>query len=143
MLTLNQIKKKLIQFFDNHKQINQVVYSNEFDFAAERKLKYPVVNIDYRESSLQDKTTTHIFIIKLGDKIIIDNPSSEDEIYSDMLQVAEDMYTYLWEDLSFNVVKSTSLQPFSDDNGDRVSGVVFRLNLTVIRPENRCVIPMD
>lgn len=143
MPILNQIKKKLIAFFESHKCINEVVYNNEFDFFAERRLKYPVVNIDYIESNLQEKFTTHSYMIKIADGITVGNPASEDEILSDALQVVEDLYTHLYEDYSFEVIKSSSVQPFSDSEGDRVSGIAFRLNLSVFRAENRCEIPAE
>ena len=47
-LTLNQIKKILIAWFQNHADINTVCYIDDFDFNSERNIIYPVSNIEYR-----------------------------------------------------------------------------------------------
>ena len=58
-----------------------------------------------------------------------------------MLQVVEDLFTWLQFQEGFNFTKSTNIQKFVDDTHDRVSGIVFRMNLEVIRSQNECAIP--
>ena len=141
MVTLNQIKYKLIDFFKKHKQINHVSYSESFDFSAERNLSYPAVNIEYMQSSMQGKKMIHSFNIVIGDLIDADNGRTDDEIYSDALQITEDFFTYLNEDYSFELSKNSSIQKFADSNGDRVSGVTFTVSLIAMRHQNKCIIP--
>lgn len=143
MTTLNQIKYKLISFFENHKQINQVVYSDKFDFAAIRNLTYPAVNIIYTSASVNGKMLSHGFNVLILDLIQPDNSVSEDEIISDTLLMAEDFYAWLWTVPDFVFSRKSSIDLVSDDNGDRVSGVSFLINLDVVRSDNVCIAPLD
>ena len=141
MLTLNQIKIILLAWFNNHAQINSTYYEDDFDFNAERNILYPVCNIEYLNSVLNDKVTSHIFKIVIGDITEPDNHDMEDEVFSDSLQVAEDFFTYLQNFEGFMFNKNATLNKFVDDTGDRVTGVVFTISLGVIRPQNWCDTP--
>ena len=61
MLTLNQIKYQLIEFFNKHKQLHDVSYGDKFDFNANPNLTYPAINIEYVESNINVKKLTHLF----------------------------------------------------------------------------------
>lgn len=141
MLTLNNIKHKLLDIFNNHPQLHSVVYSDEFSFSAERNLVYPVANIEYLESSINNKLVIHSFNIKIGDLVHAEKLEFEDEIYSDLLLVAEDLLSLIDEVEGFTLIKTSSIQKFSDENGDRVSGLTFRINLQVVRTQNVCIVP--
>lgn len=141
MITLNQLKYKLIDFFKNHKQVNEVSYADNFSFAANRQLVYPVVNIEHLEANVQDKKINHSYNIIIGDLIEAANTQSEDEVISDAMQIAEDFFAWLWEQKEFVFIKSANIQKFSDDNGDRVSGITFRVALSIIRSQNICLNP--
>src|SRR5690348_66580 len=126
MLTLNQLNKKLTQFFQNHKQINQVIFSSDFDFASNRSLSYPVVNIEYMDASIQGDKVNHNYKVVIADLIDTNVEGSEYEIISDASLIAEDFFTYLQTciyDFDFN--RSSNIQNFTDDNGDRTAGIVF------------------
>ena len=141
MLTLNQLKAILKAFFLNHGQINSTFYCDDFDFNSERNITYPVANVQYLNSSIANNQTNHSYSIVLADLCKADDSDMEDEIHSDWLQIAEDLYTYLqnYEGFSFN--KTSTINKFTDDTGDRASGIVFTITLAVIRPQNRCSTP--
>jgi len=141
MLTLNQIKYKLIAFFENHAQIKDVKYEDDFDFSAERNLVYPICNIEYLSSTVSGKETSHSFKIVLGDLYDVNIKGQSDEIQSDMLLIAEDFFSWAQDFEGFNFQKSVTIQKFVDDKSDRTSGIVFRVSLTVIRTQNTCQIP--
>ncbi|MBN9295384.1 MAG: hypothetical protein J0I41_00165 [Filimonas sp.] len=143
MITLNQIKYKLIDFFKNHKQVNEVSYTDDFSFAANRELIYPVVNIEYLEANVQDKKINHSYNMIIGDLIDAANTQSEDEVISDAMQIAEDFFAWLWEQKEFVFMKNTNIQKFSDDNGGRVSGITFRIALSILRNQNICNTPIN
>lgn len=128
-------------FFENHGQINSIYYCDDFDFNAERSIDYPVTNIEYLNSTITDKTTNHNYKVVIGDLTKPDDTEMEDNVHSDCLQVAEDFYTYLYnyEGLIFN--KTSTINKFTDDTGDRASGIVFTITLSVIRPQNWCSTP--
>lgn len=142
MLTLNQLKRKLTKLFESHKQIRTTVYSDNFSFSAERNLTYPVANIEFLESNIKDKELIRSYKIVLGDLIHPEKLESEDEIVSDMELIAEDFFASLQNDADVFLIKSSSLQKFSDSNGDRVSGITFRVNISLIRSQNPCAIPI-
>lgn len=141
MPSLNQIKKSLVQFFDGHAQINQVAYCDEKDFAAMRDITYPAANIEYLDSNINGNLMTHRFVFNLEDLADENIPGIEDEIYSDMLEVAEDFYSWLWEQLDYQFTKQATIEKYVDKGGDRVAGISFRINLTTVRRQNPCVIP--
>jgi hypothetical protein len=143
MKTLNQLKKLLVTFFENHKQVNSVYYSDDFSFNAERSLNYPVCNIEYLESNMANKKLAHSYRIVLGDLLDANIEGHEDEILSDMMLIAEDFFAWLQYNESFEFIKSSSIQKFSDDTSDRVSGLVFRISISTIRTANTCIIPTE
>jgi len=142
MLTLNGIKFKFINYFKNHKQVRQVEYFDQYNFAALRNLQYPVVNIEFNQSTIQDKFMVHSFNIFIGDKIQPDNMNSEDEIMSDTMQIAEDFFTAFRYDYDMDMKPVSNIQAVSDNFGDRVSGIVFTVQVYVGRLYNSCVAPV-
>lgn len=141
MLTLNQIKYKLIEFFNSHAQINQVVYSDDFDFNAERNLNYSLVNIEYLDSNISNRLMNHRFKFVIADLLNTEIEGHSDEIVSDCLQIAEDFFAWLYDQPEWSFNKSSSIQKFADDTSDRTSGVVFIVTLGVIRKQNSCEAP--
>lgn len=141
MKTLNELKQILIDYFQNHAWINSVYYMDDFDFNAERSIDYPVVNIEYVNSNINDKVFNHFFKVVIADIVEPDNTEQEDNVHSDALQVAEDFFTSLNEIEGVIFNKISSINKFTDDTGDRACGIVFTFTLGVIRPQNRCVIP--
>lgn len=141
MLTLNNLKYILKGWFENHAQINNVFYCDDFDFNAERNIQYPVANIEYVSSNISNKTINHVFKFVIGDLVKPDDTDMEDNVHSDALQIAEDFYTFLqnYEGFSFN--KTSTINKFTDDTSDRAAGIVFTITLSVIRPQNRCSTP--
>lgn len=140
MLSLNQIKSKLITWFENHALINNVFSENNFNFAAERNITYPVVNIEPLDPSVNDRTLNYVFKIILadlsnGDKLI------ESQVQNDMLLIAEDFQTMLQQTEGFVLNKVTQYRLFTDDKGDRTTGVLMTVTLQVIRSQNICAIP--
>ena len=143
MLTLNQLKLILKDFFESHGMINSVYYFDDFDFAAERNISYPVANISYLNSNMSTKTLNHNFKVVIADICQPDNNDMQDNIHSDSLQVAEDFFTFLQNYEGFNLKRTTSINKFNDSNGDRTSGIVFTITLEVIRPMNWCNKPTN
>lgn len=58
-----------------------------------------------------------------------------------MLQIAEDFFTFLQNKEGWTFEQSLNIQKFLDDTSDRTSGIVFRISLEVIRPQNKCSTP--
>jgi hypothetical protein len=139
MLSLNQFKIILTDYFSSSNLIKNVYYQDNFDFAAITASDYPICNIEYISSSLSNKIMYHNFKFVIGDITSPDNTSMEDNIHSDSLQVAEGFFTYIqstYQNIIFD--KSSTIQKFTDDFGDRISGIVFTVKLGTIRNINTC-----
>lgn len=142
MKTLNEIKIILKDWFNNHAMINSVYYEDAFDYEAESSIDYPSVNLEFLESNIDDRVINYQIQVTISDITKPDNNEMEDNIHSDSIQVAEDFITFLetQEDKYwFNGV--TSFNKFTDDSGDRASGIVFIVTISTIRRLNKCATP--
>lgn len=145
MLTLNQIKEYLIQFFNNHWQINTVVYADDFDFSAKADVQYKVAHIQPVDpSSVNANEITYKFKIAIGDIEDPNNMDSENDIWSDCISIANDFITYFGNDdfEDFFIDKNITIQKFSEGNTDRVAGVVFAFGVRQERLNNPCTLPL-
>jgi hypothetical protein len=142
MLTLNQLKYKLIGFFESHAQINTVKYLSDDDFKQERHILYPAVNIEYINSNISERLMNHNYLIKICDITEAGNTEMKDEIISDSIMITEDFYTWLQNNFDFTFSKSSSMQHFEDNGDDRTAGIVFGINVTTTRLQNSCSKPM-
>lgn len=143
MLTLNQLKNKLVEFFNAHRQLNTVCYGDDFDFNAERSLVYPVCNIEYTDSIMADKFTTHNYLITLSDLYDPNIKGHSDEIQSDMMGIGEDFFRWASESYDFEFIKSVRTKKFVDDADDRTSGISFNVQISVVRGTGVCAIPLQ
>jgi hypothetical protein len=79
--------------------------------------------------------------VVLGDLTDENVEDIDDEIFSDMVLIAEDFFSWLQEEDGFTSRKSSNIQKFIDDTHDRVSGLVVRIDLSVVSSQNECAIP--
>lgn len=54
---------------------------------------------------------------------LVDVEGHEDEVISDAVSIANDFFTFLEENDDFTFVMNSNIQPFTDDTGDRFSGL--------------------
>ena len=140
-MTLNQIRTQLIEFFNDHAQVNSVIWMDEDDFIAQRDTTYPVVNMEWLDTSLSDRFLQHRFRVLIGDLYNPNVTGIEDEIYSDCVQIAGDFWSWLQENMDFNFQSSSNIQKFTDDTGDRISGITFTITISVPNNWDECAIP--
>src|ERR1700754_5352283 len=126
MLTINQISQKFIAFFENHKQINMVIYADDFDFASYPNLTYRVVHIQSVDSQVRGKEIINRFKFMIADLEDIQNENSENEIWSDCSLIADDFLVFFGDDdfPDFLMDTDTSFQQFSESGTDRTAGIV-------------------
>lgn len=141
MLSLNQLKTRIVGFLNSHAQINEVIWGTDFDFSAERDVTYPVANVEYLDSNISGKQMNHNFKVTLGDLSDPNITGVDDEVVSDQLLVADDFMAWLQQQEGFEFVRNVRIQKLSNSYGDRVSGVEFKITLSVIRRQNECTIP--
>lgn len=145
MLTLNQISQKLINFFENHSQINTVIYADDFDFSAYPDITYRVVHIQSVDSQIRGKEILNRFKIMIADIEDPQNENSEEEIWSDSALIASDFLSFFGDDdyPDFILDTDTSLQQFSESGSDRTAGIVFTTTVRQTREINPCTIPTN
>lgn len=140
-LRLNDIKEKLIGFFEQHGQINTVRYEDDLDFAAESDITYPAAQIEYITSATQSKMITHSFTVTLADLSDDNIKGIEDEIHSDMIDVADDFAAWLWEQPEFVFDRTMNINKFTAQDGDMTAGITFAIRLSVVGRNNPCTQP--
>ena len=142
MLSLNQIQNKLIAYLNSHAQINTVDTSGDnYKFAANRSLVFPACNIQWRESNVSGKFWLHTFQLILLDKTNPNTNGIDDEIDSDMLLIADDFLAWLDIQDGFTYSRVSQIIQLTDEYGDRLSGIKFRIVLSTMRRQNDCVTP--
>ncbi len=143
MLSLNQIKQRLVAFFDGHSQINTVIYADDFDFAAYPDITYKVVHIQPVNSNIRGNEIIHQFKLMIADIEDPNNQGSEDDIYSDCELIANDFLAFFGDDdyPDFLMDTNTTYQKFSESGTDRTAGVVFTASVRQTREINPCTIP--
>jgi hypothetical protein len=129
-MTLNQVIASIKQYFKNHPLIEDVMVSlGDDDLNAVTGLKYPLVDIQYLDTDVVDKRFQHNLKIIIGDLTNPNVTGIDFEIYSDCLQIAGDFFQWLEDNFDFDYIRNTNVQPFTDSNVDRVSGVVFNIGI--------------
>jgi hypothetical protein len=129
-MTLNQVIASIKQYFKNHPLIEDVMVSlGDDDLNAVTGLKYPLVDIQYLDTDVVDKRFQHNLKIIIGDLTNPNVTGIDFEIYSDCLQIAGDFFQWLENNFDFDYIRNTNVQPFTDSNVDRVSGVVFNIGI--------------
>ncbi|MFT3912232.1 MAG: hypothetical protein QM737_22585 [Ferruginibacter sp.] len=130
-----------MKFFQDHAQIHDTYYEDNFDFAAERHLNYPVSVIENIGSDVNDKFLSRTYNVTLVDRIDENIEGIEDEIYSDMEAIATDFITWVRYQMEWEYEKNINLVKVVDDGGDRVCGYSFQVTLKSIMPLKDCAIP--
>ena len=143
MLSLNQIKQRLIDFFEGHAQINTVIYADDFDFNAYPDIVYKVVHIQPVNTIVRTNEIIHQFKIMIADIEDPLNATSEFDLYSDCELIANDFLAFFGDDDYPDIIMdtNTTFQPFSESGTDRTAGVVFTAAIRQTRYINPCTIP--
>jgi len=144
MITINQYKKLIEDFFKQHYQINTVVTGNEFDFNADSDIVYPVAHIEYITQNIRTTTITNQFLVTIADLFDPNLPTSELDIYNDCNLIAADCLDYFSNQIEeqYEVQENVSFQKFTNGNVDRVAGCVFSLNFDQFRVADASIIPI-
>ena len=147
-VTYNNIITKLEEFGASHFQINEVNNGDLFEAIQHDKFAdflYPLLFIVDSSSNLEEGAINLGFDILCMDLVNKDE-SNENEIKSDTLQILLDVVAYMdklvadeWYFLK--IVKSSSLESFTERFDDEVTG--WKINITLKQPltYNECQIP--
>lgn len=140
-MTLKQITKIIIDFFEAHLMVNSVTRHSVKGFIGNRDKVYSVANIEFLDSSINGKIRTDSFQITLAD-LLTPSKDNEFDIYSDTLEIAEDFFTHLQYNPEFTFNKSVNSQKFTEEDGDLIAGITFKISLQTVRAQNECNTPL-
>lgn len=145
MVTINQYRELIVNYYKNHKQINTVLTDTDFNFNAEQNIIYPVVNTQFVTQSINATTIQHQFEIVIADLFDPNVTESEIDIYNDCNMIALDFIDWLSNQINeeYEINESVSIQKFTDGNVDRVAGCVFVLTFNQFREANACIAPIS
>lgn len=142
-MNLNKIKKYLKGWFEESPFINTVEVSTKDDFAEINNINYPVVHIEYLNTSTSSAFSTYTFIITIAD---IQNSKIKhnniDEIHNDCQLIAQDFIDFHSAEFTdFELDENIQITPFEEANTDRTAGVTFAVRLNVHREKDTCIQP--
>lgn len=143
-MNLTKLKKYLRDWYSANPFVNTVIISNKDDYSANRDINYPVIHVEYVNSSVNSAYNTYIFSFTVGDiqENDIENRNIDD-IHNDCQLLAQDFIDYHSEfNENFEIDENIQINPFYDKNGDRTAGVTFAVRFNVFREKNTCIIPI-
>jgi hypothetical protein len=139
-MTLKEINESILNFFGSHLQVNMVTILDSKGFIGNRTKEYMIANVNYLNSSISGKIRYDNFQVTLADLLSPDK-SNEFDIYDSAMMISEDLFTFLQYHNGFTYNKNSSIEKFTEDDGDRICGISFRVQLQSIRTQNTCSIP--
>ncbi len=116
-------------FLSQHRNVQQVIDSQNYDFQAKENT-YPAVVIVPGISTTTSATVNLQFSLFFCDVLIADKSNCRD-VYNDMLEVAKDFIAYFTgdPDTSWGLTEDCTLTPFEEQLDDFVAG--WQLDCTV------------
>lgn len=113
--------------------------------------KYPLVYVVPQTTNRDRRTITYSFNVIIAD-ILSKDYSNEIDVWSDTLQIAEDILAQFGYGVDSNsgnyyekydIQTPTQIIPFSESFDDYVSGWNLQLTIIVDSPLDRCIAPFD
>lgn len=142
-VTLNQLIDKLQTIATNHEQLNSFFFGDIADLGADSPIQYPVLYADVAPSNFSYKVIGLNIQMMVMD-IVKKDLSNENEVLSDCLQMMEDVIIELRNPSEiFLIQDSISLTPFSDSQGDEVSGWTANITINIPSNYNSCAVPSN
>lgn len=138
--SLKDAKQFLEDFFNTHKQINQVYYGNDSDLNAIEEKNYPLCQIEYLGSPISNRNIQYRFNITIQDLYNGDFPETEIEIHDFAILVIRDFIAFL--NLNQIDFYSGNINVFKDSDDDITAGATIGFIMTFPLMANECNIPL-
>jgi len=150
-MTLNQILSRLRAIALSHKQINSVRFGEPHEFPVnEYDVTYPALFISSEVGNIDrvNKQQQYVFRFHFYDLVHVatDTEANEEEVLSDMSQVADDflamlanpVYQFDW------MLADTALKALpTEQTDDMVAGAQLEIGLLIDYIEDSCIVPAD
>jgi hypothetical protein len=139
MEDLKSIRVALQDFFDSHKEVAEYTYGDIKDFTARTDRKLVAVNIEYQNSVPNTRFNQHIYNVTIADRMNLEIPMTEHDAVARCYQIAADLAGFIG---LTNTYTFSSVQPFREETGDILAGVVASFAINTPLQINECVIPL-
>jgi hypothetical protein len=146
MLSLNQLVQLFEDKKNNHAQLSSgtFYFGDPWEFGNNSTITYPFMGVVLNNSNLNGVTLTTSFQIFFCDLVNKDE-SNEDNVLSNLQQVALDIYSQIKYDLEnyydSQINGSATLNDFTERFDDEVSGWEVTLNVEQFYDHSTCNLP--
>jgi len=151
-MTLNQIITRARTIATAHKQVRQFDHGGADNFFANKESKYPAVLLEYSAGkiNLGGNQSGISFKMSFVDLVNVseETQANELDVQSDMLSVAEDIFTQMnnqnYDDWRISADNNVSLIFFGGGdifNGDMFAGCSVDFTITYPYRQNICAVP--
>lgn len=144
MTTYNNIINSFKEFSENHKQINTFFSGQDWNFQTQNNI-YPAVLIIPDASSIEQGRFLYKFNIFVID-ILKSDLSNQDEIYSDMAQIAGDIVSEFEDNedsYGFTLEDNVTINPVYEQLDDFVGGWIMNISIQVPFNMSDCLLPLN
>ena len=163
MPSWNQIKTQLLKLSQAHEQVNSFGCGDPLSIGTDNttnlkeptldRIVYPLVYVDLESASTSSTSRTLSVGVYFMDRVEdIRNKDAdparywkdnEDEVISDMLEIATDYISFVQDDPEFNYTlnSSVSLNRFLEARDDKVAGWRATFNFEMPFSRDICIIP--
>ena len=148
MYSYNKIIALFSSYVENHQQLQTFGFGDRWEAVLHDQLdtfNYPLFFVVPTSSTIDRTHVNAKFQIIIADRVD-SGENIENEVLSDMQQIALDTFSFLQNPVYSNIFKfnqSASYQPFTEGFMDNLTGVVLDIELKILNLNDRCAIPLS
>jgi hypothetical protein len=134
-----QYRDLIKNFFKSHAQINTVKTGNQFNFNAKSNIIYPVAHAEF----INQQGKSYNFLITIADKFDPNLEDSEEYIYSDCNEIADDAIAHFANQVQpdYIINEEARIEKFNNGHTDKIAGCTFLLTFTEDNVLDACAVP--
>jgi hypothetical protein len=143
--TINQIKAELEEIANAHQQVNTFFWGDLLRAWKEEEIEYPLMCAYYPDASFLYNQTELQLVVIIADKHYKDWNINLDEVESDTLQIARDIFNTINSSKRWNNllrVDGCTVNKFINDTGDECAGHTMTFNIKLRENSGVCGLPM-
>ncbi len=149
-MTFNQIKDRLQEIGESHKQVATFYFGNPEDFFAQKDITYPAIICEPLGGTInkQQKQTLLSYKLYFLDLVNLSEGTRNNlyEVISDQLSIAEDFIALADNQNTYRdwyILSSDNLEFYELDFSDACGGVSIDLSIRAAFDINRCQVPLN
>jgi hypothetical protein len=140
-MTLNQLVAQITEFGEKHEMIATTYYGAAMDKLAESDVTYPMFTFNVTNGQINGQELVLSFSMFFFDRLQADK-TNEQEVHSDMLQIAQDIIAQLrYQGWEFVLQDQITINLFTDDTPEMLAGVNAEIGVSLPYQSDRCAVP--